>query len=233
MILMSFVAIAAVVVQAADSGVGKTTVGGVVVDNAGEPVIGASVKILDDLHQSTVTNVDGKFSFSDVPYNSRLSVSYIGFVSQEVAVMPGKTDYLITLRPDNSLLDEVVVVGYATQKKVDLTGAVSSVNVRAFENRPITNAANALAGLAAGLAVSNTGGNTPGYESQSITVRGLGTLNDAAPLVVVDGMTGIALSDINPQDIEYISVLKRCLVGCDIRFACGKRGYTRNHTHRQ
>lgn len=208
MILMSFVAIAAVVVQAADSGVGKTAVGGVVVDNAGEPVIGASVKILDDLHQSTVTNVDGKFSFSDVSYNSRLSVSYIGFVSQEVAVTPGKTDYLITLRPDNSLLDEVVVVGYATQKKVDLTGAVSSVNVRAFENRPITNATNALAGLAAGLAVSNTGGNTPGYESQSITVRGLGTLNDAAPLVVVDGMTGIALSDINPQDIENISVLK-------------------------
>ncbi len=75
-------------------------------------------------------------------------------------------------------------------------------------DRPVTNATNALAGLAAGLTVTNSGGNTPGYESQSITVRGLGTLNNAAPLVVVDGMTGIALSDINPQDIENISVLK-------------------------
>lgn len=106
------------------------------------------------------------------------------------------------------MLDEVVVVGYATQKKVDLTGAVASVSVDALEDRPLTNATNALAGLAAGLTVTNSGGNTPGFESQSITVRGLGTLNNAAPLVVVDGMTGIALSDLNPQDISNISVLK-------------------------
>ena len=111
-------------------------------------------------------------------------------------------------RSNHSVLDEVVVVGYATQKKVDLTGAVSSVSVDALEDRPITNATNALAGLAAGLTVTNSGGNTPGFEAQSILVRGQGTLNNAAPLVVVDGMTGIALSDINPQDIENISVLK-------------------------
>lgn len=108
----------------------------------------------------------------------------------------------------DSVLDEVVVVGYATQKKVDLTGAVSSIGPSTLADRPVTNVTDALAGLAAGLSVSNTGGNTPGYELQSIVVRGLGTLNDAAPLVVVDGMTGIALSDLNPQDIESISVLK-------------------------
>ena len=101
-----------------------------------------------------------------------------------------------------------MVVGYATQRKADLTGSVASISASALADRPVTNATNALAGLAAGLTVTNSGGNTPGYESQSITVRGLGTLNNAAPLVVVDGMTGIALSDINPQDIENISVLK-------------------------
>lgn len=102
----------------------------------------------------------------------------------------------------------MVVVGYATQKKADLTGAVSSISSRALSDRPLTNATNALAGLASGLTVTNSGGNTPGYESQSILVRGQGTLNNSAPLVVIDGMTGIALSDINPQDIESISVLK-------------------------
>ncbi len=95
-----------------------------------------------------------------------------------------------------------------SRKKVDLTGAISSIGSDALKDRPLTNATNALAGLASGLSVSNSGGNTPGFESQSILVRGQGTLNNSAPLVVVDGMTGIALSDINPQDIENISVLK-------------------------
>ena len=112
------------------------------------------------------------------------------------------------MKTDASQLDEVVVVGYATQKKADLTGAVSSISSRALSDRPLTNATNALAGLASGLTVTNSGGNTPGYESQSILVRGQGTLNNSAPLVMIDGMTGIALSDINPQDIESISVLK-------------------------
>lgn len=106
------------------------------------------------------------------------------------------------------MLDEVVVVGYATQKKVNLTGSVASIGTTSFEDRPVTNVTGALAGLAAGLTVTNSGGNTPGYESQGIYVRGQGTLNNSAPLVVVDGITGIALGDINPQDIENISVLK-------------------------
>ena len=105
-------------------------------------------------------------------------------------------------------LGEVVVVGYASQKKVNVTGSVSSIGASTLLDRPITNVTTALAGLASGLTVTNSGGNTPGFESQSIRVRGLGTLNDAAPLVVVDGMTGIALSDINPGDIENISILK-------------------------
>lgn len=183
-------------------------VSGVVVDNSGNPVVGASVWIKDDLKKHAVSDSDGKFYLSDVSDNSTIQVSYIGLSSQETNVSPDKKDYRIVMQPDNSVLDEVVVVGYATQKKVDLTGAVSSISAKSLEDRPITNATNALAGLAAGLTVTNSGGNTPGYESQGITIRGLGTLNDAAPLLVVDGMTGIALSDINPQDIENISVLK-------------------------
>lgn len=181
---------------------------GRVTDRSGEPLIGASVRLKDDSDKFTVTDADGDFTLSDVPDSCTVQVSYVGFNPQDVSVSPDRKDYSVILDDSHSLLDEVVIVGYATQKKVDLTGAVSSISSGALEDRPITNATNALAGLAAGLTVTNSGGNTPGYESQSILVRGLGTLNNAAPLVVVDGMTGIALSDINPHDIENISILK-------------------------
>ncbi len=183
-------------------------ISGTVTDRKGQPVIGATVKVKEDVRKNAVTDIDGNFKISDIPDSCTLQVSYIGFMPMETKVTPDKSEYSITMRVNHSVLDEVVVVGYATQKKVDLTGAVSSVSVDALEDRPITNATNALAGLAAGLTVTNSGGNTPGFEAQSILVRGQGTLNNAAPLVVVDGMTGIALSDINPQDIENISVLK-------------------------
>lgn len=184
-------------------------VSGTVVDTGGEPVIGATIVQGDDPANVATTDADGRFVLSGVGLPGKINISYIGYVTKVVDVSNGNaTNMTIKLSPVSSTLDEVVVVGYATQKKVDLTGAVSSVSVNALGDRPVTNATNALAGLAAGLTVTNSGGNTPGFESQSITVRGLGTLNNAAPLVVVDGMTGIALSDINPQDIENISVLK-------------------------
>lgn len=183
-------------------------ISGTVTDRKGQPVIGATVKVKEDVRKNAVTDIDGNFKISDIPDTCTLQVSYVGFMPMETKVTPDKSEYSITMRVNHSVLDEVVVVGYATQKKVDLTGAVSYVSVDALEDRPITNATNALAGLAAGLTVTNSGGNTPGFEAQSILVRGQGTLNNAAPLVVVDGMTGIALSDINPQDIENISVLK-------------------------
>ncbi len=185
-------------------------ISGIVVDESGEPIIGASIKSKENPRNGTTSDINGNFTLnlpalSDSDY---LQVSYLGFNTSDIKLKSGVNKYKIVLHSKLSELEEVVVVGYATQKKVDLTGAVSSISTGALENRPITNATNALAGLAAGLTVTNSGGNTPGYESQSILVRGLGTLNNAAPLVVVDGMTGIALSDINPQDIENISVLK-------------------------
>ena len=185
-----------------------SSVSGIVVDEAGDPLIGAAVKATNHEGLAVATDADGHFVLSGVNPGDILDVSYVGMLSRQVTLEVGKNYYTIILDSKVSALNDVVVVGYASQRKVDLTGAVSSVSAAALTDRPVTNVTNALAGLASGLTVSNSGGNTPGYESQTITVRGQGTLNNAAPLVVVDGMTGIALSDINPLDIESISVLK-------------------------
>lgn len=183
-------------------------IAGTVVDEAGEPVIGANISIGKNPEIIAVSDTNGFFSLKKIHDDETIKVAFLGYEPETVRLTKGKQTYRIVMKTDASQLDEVVVVGYATQKKVDLTGAVSSISSRALSDRPLTNATNALAGLASGLTVTNSGGNTPGYESQSILVRGQGTLNNSAPLVVIDGMTGIALSDINPQDIESISVLK-------------------------
>jgi len=179
---------------------------GVIIDAKGDPVIGANV-VLKGTTNGTITDIDGKFVLSGVKKGDVIEVSYIGYISQSIR-LTGSFSLKIELREDTKALNEVVVVGYGTQKKVNMTGAVSSVKVDALNDRPITNAANALAGLAAGLTVTNSGGNTPGYEVQTIRVRGQGTLNNSDPLVVIDGVVGSSISDINPQDIENISVLK-------------------------
>lgn len=184
------------------------TITGTVTDDTGEAIIGANISLNDSTEVIAVSDSNGKFSIDDIDGDETLKVTYLGYEPEKVRLVKDKESYHIVLRPDVEKLDEVVVVGYATQKKVNLTGAVSSISSDALSDRPLTNATNALAGLAAGLTVTNSGGNTPGYESQSIMVRGQGTLNNSAPLVVVDGMTGISISDINPQDIESISVLK-------------------------
>lgn len=183
-------------------------IAGTVVDEAGEPVIGANISIGKNPEIIAVSDTNGFFSLKKIHGDETIKVAFLGYEPETVRLTKGKQTYRIVMKTDASQLDEVVVVGYATQKKVDLTGAVSSISSRALSDRPLTNATNALAGLASGLTVTNSGGNTPGYESQSILVRGQGTLNNSAPLVVIDGMTGIALSDVNPQDIESISVLK-------------------------
>ena len=186
----------------------SSTISGTVLDNTGDPIVGATVKAKDRSKVAASTDIDGHFTLSGIVAGDIMQVSYVGMESQDFTLTPGKSSYTIILHSNVSALDDIVVVGYATQRKADLTGSVATVNTAALNDRPLTNVTNALAGLASGLSVSNSGGNTPGYESQTITVRGQGTLNNAAPLVVVDGMTGVALSDINPLDIETISVLK-------------------------
>lgn len=201
-LILPFMLIAGIAVAHAD------TITGTVTDDTGEAIIGANISLNDSTEVIAVSDSNGKFSIDDIDGDETLKVTYLGYEPEKVRLVKDKESYHIVLRPDVEKLDEVVVVGYATQKKVNLTGAVSSISSDALSDRPLTNATNALAGLAAGLTVTNSGGNTPGYESQSIMVRGQGTLNNSAPLVVVDGMTGISISDINPQDIESISVLK-------------------------
>ncbi len=181
------------------------TVKGQILDQSGEPVIGATVKV-KGTSQATATDANGNFTIKAAP-GQELEVTYIGMQAQTVKVLNGKTDYSITLSDDANVLDEVVVVGYGQQKKVNLTGSVASINAEKIaENRPINNISQALAGLAAGVNVTSTS-NQPGDNNAKIRVRGVGTLNDAAPLVIIDGVEA-GINTVNPSDIESMSILK-------------------------
>ncbi len=183
----------------------QKTITGIVTEANGEPVIGASV-VVKGTTNGTVTNIDGEFTLSNVPSQAIVQVSYIGFTMQEFTVS-NQSNYNLVLREDSQILDEVVVVAYGTQKKVNLTGAVSAVNMsEMMESRPITNVSQGLAGLVSGVHVTS-GSNQPGSDNSSILIRGQGTLNNSAPLVVIDGMEG-DINSVNPQDIESLSVLK-------------------------
>jgi TonB-linked SusC/RagA family outer membrane protein len=177
---------------------------GVVVDKNGEPAIGATVKVAGS-SQGTVTDLDGKFSI-DVPAGSTLLISYIGYKTQ--VVKAGRGPLKVQLVEDNKVLNEVVVVGFGTQKKSDLTGAVSVVSGKDLANVPVTNATQALQGMVPGLQI--TQGNGSLEDVPSINVRGTTTIGqgtNGSPLILIDGMEG-DLNTINPQDISSISVLK-------------------------
>ncbi|MCR8918006.1 TonB-dependent receptor [Bacteroides sp. ET225] len=181
------------------------TVTGVVKDSAGEPIIGANVKV-KGTSKGTITDLDGNFSLNGIAPDAVLVVSYIGYKETEVRV-GDRTSLSVQLVEDSKVIDEVVVVGYATQKKVNLTGSVSSINMSEIaEKRPITNLSSGLAGMASGVSF-RTSSNIPGNESASILIRGQGTLNNSAPLVVVDGVES-DIANVNPQDVESMSVLK-------------------------
>lgn len=181
------------------------TVTGIIVDETGEPVIGVNVMIKGTT-QGTITDLDGKFSLPQVSDKAILIISYIGYKDQEVKVGT-QSNLSIKLQEDAALIDEVVVVGYAAQKKVNLTGSVSSVNMSDIaEKRPITNLSSGLAGMAAGISVTSSS-NKPGDDNGSIMVRGQGTLNNSAPLVIIDGVES-NINSVAPQDVESMSVLK-------------------------
>ncbi len=180
------------------------TVNGTIVDQQGEPIIGANV-IEKGTTNGTVTDFDGNFTLS-VEEAAVLNISYIGYLEQEINTQ-GKTSFNIVLKEDTKTLDELVVVGYGVQKKVNMTGSVSSIDfAEQAESRPMTNVSSSLAGLSSGVSVRQ-GVGKPGEDGASIRIRGLGTLNDNNPLILIDGMEGI-LDSVNPSDIESISVLK-------------------------
>ncbi len=175
---------------------------GLVIDKSGSPILGASV-IIDGTTMGITTGVDGSFTLNANP-GAKLIVSYLGYTTQEV-VYNGKALRVI-LSEDNMSLDEVVVVGFGSQKKANLTGSVASVSAEDLSSVPAGNVTSMLQGKLPGVAITqNTG--QPGLEETSIRVRGVGTMNNANPMVIVDGMEG-SMNDINPNDIESISVLK-------------------------
>lgn len=183
----------------------NVSITGTVKDNQGEGVIGANVKVKNGT-VGTITDMDGHFSM-EAPSNATLVVSFIGYTTQEVA-LKGRTNIVVTLLEDSQALDEVVVVGYGTQKKVNLTGSVAAVKVdEKIASRSITNVSSSLSGLVPGLVVSQTTG-FAGGDGASLKVRGLGSINNSDPLIVVDGMPDVDINRINMNDIESISVLK-------------------------
>lgn len=183
----------------------QSIVKGIVSDESGEPVIGATIRVLGT-NDGTVTDLDGNFQVS-AKSNAQLSVSYIGYVTQKVNV-GGQKSLTIILKPEDTTLNDVVVIGYGTMKKSDVTGSVVSIDTKSMLKRTPTNVAQALQGAAAGVMVTSQDG-APG-SSSAVRIRGIGTINgDAQPLYVVDGVqVGTSADFVNPTDIESIEVLK-------------------------
>ena len=181
---------------------------GQVTDKNGEGVIGATVKV-KDAATGTVTDYDGNFTLN-VQKAGTLVVSYIGYLTKEVAFTPGQT-LNISIEEDATALDEVVVVGYGVQKKSDVTGSVTSINKERLSKLPVTNVLQAVQGAAAGVTISQ-GSSIPG-DAPSALVRGRNSINaGTGPYIVVDGVpiskSGGSLNDINPGDIESMEILK-------------------------
>jgi len=181
----------------------QITVQGVVKDQTGETVIGASV-MEKGTTNGTITGIDGDFSLNMSP-NGTLVVSFVGYKTQEVQVK-GQKQLQVVLSEDAEMLDEVVVIGYGTMKKSDLTGAVSSIGNKDIKDSPVSNLGQAIQGKISGVQIVDAG--KPG-DNVSIKIRGLGSINNCDPLVVIDGVpTDLGLSSLNMTDVERLDVLK-------------------------
>lgn len=175
---------------------------GYVRDVNGQGIEGASITATSS--NQVRTDTDGRFSIEAVP-GAVLSISYVGYATQEITVDTA-SEYHIVLLEEDETIDEIVVVGYGTVRKRDLTGSLSSVGSEAMKDRPVANIGEALQGRAAGVQIVNTG--VPG-SNVSIQIRGLGSINNSAPLLVIDGIpTDLALNALNPNDVETIDILK-------------------------
>lgn len=179
------------------------TVTGTVTDVSGEPIIGANIRIKGTT-TGTITDIDGNFSIKAEP-QSVIEVSYIGYLTQETVINNQKSIRFL-LKEDTKTLDEVVVIGYGVQKKADLTGSVANINTEKLNTQSNANIGQALQGKIAGVDIVSQGG-APGSGTR-IMVRGIGTLNNASPLYIVNGMYMNSIDHINPNDIASIDVLK-------------------------
>lgn len=182
---------------------------GQVVDQSGEPLIGATIKVKDS-NDGVVTDIDGNFQIN-APANATLIVSYVGYKDREIAVRGRAILEPIQLSDDNNLLEQVVVVGYGVQKKADLTGSVSIVNAEEMKRVSNSNISSMLEGKVAGVQITSDG--QPGADP-SVRIRGIGSFGSTAPLYVVDGVPmGTTIRDFSPNDIETIQVLKDASAG--------------------
>ncbi len=186
-----------------------SSITGKVTDRQNEPIIGASV-VVKGSTQGVITDIDGNFTLKNAPADGALQISYIGYKTSEVDINPSTSFYAITLEEDNQLLDEVVVVGFGTQRRANLTEAVATVDTKALESRPVTSLGQSLQGTVPGLnlSVGNMGGQLG--QSMDVNIRGTGTISTgstAATLVLIDGIEG-NMNNLNPDDVESISVLK-------------------------
>ena len=177
---------------------------GVVIDSAGEPVIGAGV-VIEGSTNGTITDVDGRWELVVPSTTTKIVISSLGYKEQVVAAGSASAR-TVTLHEDSQMLQETVVVGYGVQKKVNLTGAVAMVNSEEMNARPISSVASGLQGLLPGVTVVNSS-SQPGQANTTIRVRGIGTIGNSNPLILIDGIEG-DISSINPEDIESVSVLK-------------------------
>ena len=181
------------------------SIGGRILDRDGTPLVGATVR-LDGSPIAVCTDVDGRFTIDGARDGQKIIVTYIGYRPTTFTVGSGD-QYDLNMRSISTMLSDVVVVGYGLQKKINLTGAVSAIDFGRFgTSRPVTTLSNSLAGLSAGVSVMQISGQ-PGNDGADIRIRGVGTMNDASPLVLIDGMEG-SMDNVNPGDVESISVLK-------------------------
>lgn len=177
---------------------------GIVVDQQGEPMIGVSIQAKGTLN-GAITDIDGHFAIHNVNEKSLLQFSFIGFISQNITV-GAKTFLKVKMEEDTQNLEEVIVVGYGVQRKINVTGSVVQISSRDLLKASMTDVSNMLAGKLPGLMTTQTSGQ-PGYEQSSLTIRGAGTFNDSSPLLLVDGVSR-SFNTIDPNDIESVTLLK-------------------------
>lgn len=191
--------------QAETKSTGKKIIAkGIIVDKSGEPVIGANVMEKGSAGNGTITDIDGNFTLS-LPSNGTLSVTFVGFTTKNIPVN-GKNLLRIILEEDSEVLDEVVVVAYGTQKKISSTAAISSMKTKDVAQKPVINISNSLAGRMAGV-IAKQGSGEPGADGADLRIRGVATLGNQSPLVIVDGVPR-DFSRIDPNMIEDITILK-------------------------
>lgn len=184
----------------------NVTVKGSVTDVNGEAIIGATIVEKGNPSHGTITDIDGSFTLTNIAENGTLQISYVGMKPLEVP-LNGRTDVNLVLEPDVELLDEVVVVGYGTQRKETLTGSVVNVRGEEIVKSPAPNVSSSLSGKLPGLVVNQRSGE-PGRDDPRILIRGFGTFGNSSPLIIIDGVERDNMSRINPDDVESISVLK-------------------------